>query len=129
MGSGFEIKGNELILRINPKVYSLERVYATAYIFLDKYYFILDGDKEKEIIVRIKPKDPKASNEALEKFANQFFEEIISISNYFNQFERNKEVIGMVLQRALFSMAPKPLTQEEKKGLEELDKEVRQEIL
>ncbi|HLD87399.1 MAG TPA: hypothetical protein VJB12_05025 [Candidatus Nanoarchaeia archaeon] len=45
MGSGWEIKDEEAILRINPSVYPLERVYATAYIFLDKYYFLLDGDK------------------------------------------------------------------------------------
>ena len=118
MGSGFEVKNNELILRINPKVYSIERVYATAYIFLDRFYFIFDGDKDKEIIIRIKPKGQKTD---LEAFANQFFEEMVSISNYFSQFERNREIINIVLQRALFSVAPKPLTPEEKEALENLD--------
>ncbi|MBI2134883.1 hypothetical protein HYU09_02755 [Candidatus Woesearchaeota archaeon] len=124
MGSGFEVKNGELVLRINPEVYSLERVYATAYIFLDKYYFILDGDKNKEIIVKIKPKDAKQD---LEKFAYKFFEEMLSITNYFNQFEKNKDVISMVLQRALFSITPKPLTGKEDKEIKKLDEEIRQE--
>jgi His-Xaa-Ser system protein HxsD len=104
MGSGFDVKGGELVLRLNPKVYPLERVYATLYVFLDRFYFILDGDKDKEIVVYAKP---KRSQENLEAFAHDFFEEMLSITNYFNQFERNKDVIGMLLQRALFSAVPK----------------------
>ena len=124
MGSGWEIKDEEAILRINPSVYPLERVYATAYIFLDKYYFLLDGDKEKEIIVNVKPKEPKTAKE-LERFANRFFEEMLSITNYFNQLERNREMINLILQRALFSVTPKPLSLEEKEALERIDEEIK----
>ena len=124
MGSGFEINSGELILRINPKIYPLERVYATAYIFLDRFYFILDGDKETEIMVIAKPKDKK---ENLEEFARRFFEELLSVTNYFNQFEKNKDIISMVLQRALFSIVPKPLTMEEEMEIEKLEQEIEQE--
>jgi len=124
MGSGFEIKGNELVLRINPKVYPLERVYATAYVFLDKYYFILDGDKETEIIVRIKPKNPKQD---LEEFAYKFFEEILSITNYFNQFEKNKDIIKMILQKALFSLTPDSLEKEQEEEIKKLEEEIKEE--
>ena len=103
MGSGFEIKDGELVLRLNPKIYPLERIYATLYIFLDRFYFLLDGDKNSEITVRAKPKHSPAD---LEAFAREFFEEILSITNYFNQFDKNKEIIGMVVQRALFSAVP-----------------------
>lgn len=116
MGTGFEIKGDELILRINPKIYPVDRIYATAYVFLDKYYFIFDGDREKEVVLRIKPKQ-KAD---LEKFAFEFFEEMLSITNYFNQFEKNRDVINMVLQRALFSVAPQPLSKEEQRQIEKI---------
>jgi His-Xaa-Ser system protein HxsD len=124
MGSGFEIKGDELVLRINPKVYPIEKVYATAYIFLDKFYFILDGDKEKEVIVRIKPKEPKQD---LEKFAHRFFEEMISITNYFNQFEKNKDIIKIVLQRALFSTIPTPLGKEQEEKIKKLEEEIKEQ--
>ncbi len=103
MGSGYSIQDGELTLRINSKVYSLERTYATLYVFLDRFYFILDGDKDSEIKVLAKPKN---AAENLDKFALDFFEELLSISNYFNQFEKNKEIIGMVIQRALFSAVP-----------------------
>ena len=117
MGSGFEIKNGELVLRINPNIYPLERVYATAYIFLGKYHFILDGDKEKEIIVKVKSKDSKQD---MDKFAHEFFEEILSITNYFNQLEKNKDIIKIVLQKALFSVTPKPLGKEEEKQMEKI---------
>ena len=124
MGSGFEIKGGELVLRINPKVYPLERVYATAYVFLDKYYFILDGDKDKEIIIKIKSKNPKQD---LEKFAYKFFEEMLSITNYFNQFEKNKDIIKMILQKALFSLTPDPLEKEQEEEIKKLEEEIKEE--
>lgn len=117
MGSGFEIKEGELILKINPSIYPLERVCATAYVFLDKYYFILDGDKEKEIIVKVKPKN---ANQDLEKFAYVFFEELLSITNYFNQLEKTKDIIKIVLQRALFSVTPAPHDKEQEKQIEKI---------
>jgi His-Xaa-Ser system protein HxsD len=103
MGSGFEVSDGEIVLRLNTKVYPIERIYATLYIFLDKFYFILDGDRETEVVVYAKP---KKSTEDLEQFSRAFFEELLSITNYFNQFEKNKEIIGMVVQRALFSVVP-----------------------
>jgi hypothetical protein len=106
MGSGFEVKGGELVLRFNTSVYTLERIYATLYIFLDRYYFVLDGDKASEVVVYAQPKKGTETDEALEAFAREFFEEILSITNYFNQFEKNKEIIGMAIQRALFSVVP-----------------------
>lgn len=117
MGSGFEIRDGVLTLKINPKIYPLERVYATAYIFLDKCYFILDGDNEKEIIVRIKPKKPKQD---LEKFAYEFFEEMLSITNYFNQFEKNKDVINMILRRTLFSVTKTPIKESSEGEIEDI---------
>jgi len=125
MGSGFEIKNGELILKINPKVYPLERVYATAYIFLDKYYFILDGDKEKEIILKVKPKDQKQN---MEKFSYEFFEEMLSITNYFNQYEKNKDMIKLILQRALFSLIPEPASKELEKEYEKLHQEIKNAV-
>lgn len=121
MGSGFEIKEGEAILKINPKVYPLERVYATAYIFLDKWHIILDGDKDSEIILKARPKNGKDDPEG---FANRFFEEMLSITNYFNQLEKNKDVINLVLQRALFSVTPPPLTPEQQKEIQKLENEI-----
>jgi len=117
MGTGYELKDGELILRINPSVYSLDKVYATAYVFLEKFYFVFDGDKDSEIIVKVKPKS-KAQD--LEKFPDKFFEELLSISNYFNLFEKNKELLSLVLQRALFSVTPSPISPKEQEAIENI---------
>ena len=122
MGSGFEAKDGELILKVNPKIYPLERIYATAYVFLDKYYFIFDGDKEKEVILRVKPKNPEQN---MEKFAYDFFEEMLSITNYFNQLEKNKDVINLVVKRALFSLIPDPENKELEEEFDRLHKETK----
>lgn len=125
MGSGFEAKDGELILKVNPKIYPLERIYATAYVFLDKYYFIFDGDREKEIILRVKPKNPEKN---MEKFAYDFFEEMLSTTNYFNQLEKNKDVINMIVKRALFSLIPEPKNKELEEEFEKLQQEAKNSI-
>jgi len=125
MGSGFDIKDGEIELRINSKVYSLEQVYSTAYVYLDKYYFLFDGDKDQEIILKIKPKTEGAD---LQKFAQDFLNELISISNYFNQFEKNKDIINAVLQRALFSASPKLVEQAEEQEINKILEEVEKDV-
>jgi len=121
MGSGFEIKDNVLVLRVNPKVYPIERIYATAYVFLDKYYFIFDGDKDKEVILKVRPKSGRAN---LEKFGDEFFEEMLSITNYFKQYDQNKDVIKLILQRALFSLVPEKPSDDLEKEFGKLQKEI-----
>ena len=120
-------KEGELLLRINPKVYSLDRVYATAYVYLDKYYFLFDGDPATEILVRITPKKTMPQTE-LEKFGKDFMNELISISNYFNQFNQNKDVINAVLQRALFSASPKLIEEAEETEINKILEEVQKDV-
>ncbi len=117
MGSGHEIKDGELVLRFNPSVYSLDRIYATAYIFLDKYYFVFDGEKDKEIILKAKPKKKDTD---LESFSKAFFEELHSQTNYFNLLEKNRDIITLIIQRALFSLEPDPLNAQAEQVLEQL---------
>ena len=50
-------------MKINPNLYSLEVIYSAAYAFLNKAYILLDGNPEKEILVKLKSK----SNEDPEK--------------------------------------------------------------
>ena len=44
-------------LSLNPKFYSLDVIYSTCYVFLEKAYIVLDGDLENKIIVNIKAKE------------------------------------------------------------------------
>jgi len=117
MGSGFEVKDGEVIIRINTQVYPLARIYAAAYTFMDRYFFILDAENENEVVVRIKPKDPSKS---LEEIPHEFFEEILSITNYFSQLEQNKDIIQLIMRRALFSVTPQPLTKEKEQEMDKI---------
>ena len=69
-----EIQGDSVVLSINPKLYALETVYSAAYVFLDRAYILLDGDPEKEILVKLKPKQ----KEDLDKLGGEFFNELIN---------------------------------------------------
>ncbi len=126
MTTDYKIENNALIITLNPKMYSLKNIYATTYVYLDDFYVLLDGNLNDEVIVKIKPK--KDVN--LDQTAQRFFNDLISITNYFNQFEQNKDVINAVLQRALFSASPKLVEdaeeQEINKLLEEVEKDVSQ---
>jgi len=125
MGTGVEIKEGEVFLSINPKTYTLEHVYSTAYVFLDRCYVLFDGDPATQIVVRLKPKSASVN---LEELGRTFMNELISISNYFLQFEKNKDVINAVLQRALFSASPKLVAQAEEAEINRILEEVQRDV-
>ncbi len=94
-------KEAKAIVTINPKVYPLEVVYAACYVLLDKAYFILDGDPEKEIKVIIRAKDSKIGKKELEKIALQLHDELINYATYAVQAARNQAVREAIIKRAL----------------------------
>ncbi|MEM4662746.1 MAG: hypothetical protein QXM75_01865 [Candidatus Diapherotrites archaeon] len=92
---------NEAIVNINPKVFPLEVVYAACYVLMDKAYFILDGDPQKEIKVFIKPKDDKLSKKQLESLALKLHDELINYATYAVQAARNQPLREAIIKRAL----------------------------
>ncbi len=103
METSFSVTEDRAIIRLNPLVYSLDMAYATAYPFLDRVWILFDGDPASEIIITL---IRKTSSMDMEKFAKDFLNELVSVTNYFKQFEINRDVINAVLQRALFSASP-----------------------
>jgi His-Xaa-Ser system protein HxsD len=102
MLDNFKINEGTAVIKVNPKVYSLETVYSAAYVFLDKAYIVLDGDPKKEIIVKLKAK----GKESLEILGNEFLNELINYSDYQQRAGQTKEIREMLLQRALFTNDP-----------------------
>jgi len=94
-------KEAKAIVSINPKVFPLEVVYAACYVLLDKAYFILDGNPEKEIKVIIRAKNPKIKKGELEKIALQLHDELINYATYAVQAARNQAVREAIIKRAL----------------------------
>ena len=88
---------------INPKLYSLEIVHSASYIMLDDCYIVIDGDPEKEILVRIKPKE---KGKKLEDLGLEFSNNLITFKEYDNNFKNNKEIRDLIMQRALVTNDP-----------------------
>ena len=97
-----EIKDNSAIISVNPKIYPLAVIYSASYVFLDRAYILLDGSPEKEILVKLKPKE---GNDP-EKLADEFFNELINYADYSVRAEQTKKIRETILQRALITNDP-----------------------
>lgn len=108
MEKNIKIEGDSVVLVVNPKLYDLETVYSASYVFLDRAYVLLDGDPKKEILVKLKPKE-KCDLEAL---GGEFFNELISYSDYKARAKQTKTIRETLLQRALLTNDPSVVEQD-----------------
>ena len=116
-------KIESISIKINPKIYLMQVIYAAAYALLDKAYIILDGNPKKEIIAQIFPKQEKN----LEKLKQDFYDGLINYGNYYSSLKREKEIVKMILERALFSANPSLAEEAEEKEIEELLKDLKED--
>ena len=123
MGESTTFVDNAVTITLNPKVYSLQIIYSSAYALLDKAYIVLDGDPEKEITVQLFSK--KGENADILK--QRFYDELVNYGNYYNSLNRDKEIVKMILERALFSANPGIAEDAEEKEIQELLKELKAE--
>ncbi len=70
---------NKIVISVDPNLYSLNSIYGTAYVFLDRAYIYLDGDANKEIYVNLKGKE-KLTREEMENLADEFLNELLNYS-------------------------------------------------
>lgn len=91
-------RDNAVIVSVNPNIYPLEVVYSAAYMFLDKVYVFIDGNTDKEIFVKLKPKN---KGENLEELAGLFNNELVNYSVYVVQAARNSSIRDAIIRAAL----------------------------
>lgn len=91
---------NFATLEINPEIFSLEVIYSAAYTFLDKAYFMFEGDPEEEIILKLKPKKDSAD---LEEMVYNVQNELVNYAVYVIQASRNQQVRNAIISRALYT--------------------------
>ncbi len=132
-------KENNIIkIKIKTSLYPLEIIYSAAYMFLENFYIIVDGEPEKEIIVQMKSKSEKTD---LEKIAGDFNNELINYSVYAIQSARTSAIREAITKRALGTIEEKydeeeediwikdpegiaePWNPEKAEGIEELEEE------
>ncbi len=88
-----------VLVKVNPKIFHLDVIYAAAYVLMDRAYVFIDGDPENEIFIELKSK----VDGDLEKLGNDLHEELINYSVYYSQLEKNKGIKLAILQKALLS--------------------------
>jgi len=98
-------KKNELIISLNPKIYPLEAIYGTCYIFIDRAYLFLDGNLNKEVKVFLKGKKELSPKE-LEKLAGEFKNELLNYTLRLSIAKNTKKIRETIVERALFSALP-----------------------
>ncbi len=106
---------NSVEIKINPRLYPLEVIYSAAYVFLDKAYITLDGDPEKEIIVKLKPKQHCKNEKLKEEFKN----ELVNYCFYKTHSEKYENLRTTILQRALATNLQEDLIDEVLENMEE----------
>ena len=87
----------------NTKIYPLEVVLSTAYLFVDRAYVFLQT-KGDNIEVSLKGKK-KISLKQLEAIKGEFYNELLNCALRLKIAKRNKDIRQYIVQQALFSAA------------------------
>ncbi|MFW9873760.1 MAG: hypothetical protein ACFFG0_11700 [Candidatus Thorarchaeota archaeon] len=93
-------KEGSVLVSVNPKIYPVDVVLSSAYIFTDSCYILVDGDPDKEITVELRPKNKK---ENIEKIGRNFNNELINYANYAVQAIKNERLREAILNRVLLT--------------------------
>lgn len=95
-------KENKTSVLVDPKVYSLEAVYAAAYLFLDRAYFFLEEGPKSKIKINIKGRD-KLTEKKLKNLEDEFLNELLNSSLRDRISKNNKKIREYILGRVLTS--------------------------
>ena len=105
-------KQNQIIIKVNPKVYPLEAVYGASYVFLDRAYIFLEGDPKKEIRVRLKAKEETGKGR-LKDLIGEFQNELLNYALRNEISKRNAKIREYIVAQALFASNPEEFKEPE----------------
>ncbi|RLE07257.1 His-Xaa-Ser system protein HxsD [Candidatus Aerophobetes bacterium] len=97
-----KVSKNQIIIKVNPKIYPLEAIYGAAYVFLDRAYLFLDGNPEKEVIVALKGKE-KMTERKLKNLAGEFYNELLNCALRQKISQNNQKIREYIVSQALLS--------------------------
>lgn len=93
---------------VNQKVYSLEVIYSTAYIYLDRCYVLLDKPDKEHVSVRLKAR-PDCTAEEFAAIVGEFENELLNQAFRRKVSRRTESLRDAIVHRALFSALPESL--------------------
>ena len=124
MKAKFEKLDGWIKVPVSLKVYPLQSVHSSGYVFMDRAHVRLEEEKKDAVAVWLKPKKDKQD---LDKLALEFSDELLNYAHYFSSLKTNAENMKILLQRALFSASPSIVKEAEEKEIENLIKELEAE--
>ena len=124
MRTKFEKKEGWIKVPVDLKVYPLQSIHSSGYVFMDRAHVKLEEEKKDLVAVWLKP---KKESQDLEKLALDFSDELLNYAHYFSTLKTNAENMKVLLQRALFSASPSIVKEAEEKEIENLIKELEVE--
>ncbi len=124
MEAKFEELDDWVKVPVNLKVYPLQSVHSSGYVFMDRAHVRLEEEKKNKIAVWLKPKNQAQD---LQELALEFSDELLNYAHYFSSLKINAENMKVLLQRALFSASPSIVKEAEEKEIENLIKELEAE--
>ncbi|MDP1852673.1 MAG: His-Xaa-Ser system protein HxsD [Candidatus Omnitrophota bacterium] len=94
-------------IELRTKIYPLEAILSTCYLFIDSIYFFLDLDagKDEKVVVSLKPKK-KLSDRQIELLKDSFMNELLYSALRCIVSKNNKKIREYVVARALYSTPP-----------------------
>ncbi|MHB2026985.1 MAG: His-Xaa-Ser system protein HxsD [Elusimicrobiota bacterium] len=123
----------EFTVEVNAALYGVEAVYKACYRFLESMYVRLEGDPEKKIIVRLRPKDESVQTEHF--FVGEFENELLHQALRLKVAANNGKIREYIVTRALASAEGAPAGFEDARESENsstraptLDAELEKEI-
>lgn len=90
---------------VSQRIYPLEVIYATAYIYLDRCYVFLERREGDKVAVRLKGK-PDCGRKEFDRVVGEFENELLSQAFRRKVSKRTQAVREAIVHRALFSSLP-----------------------
>ncbi len=84
---------------VNPKIYPLPAVFSAAYSMMDRAYAVIDGDREKRVVVRLWPK----GTQGLKEIALEFNQELLNYAVCLAQAKKTEPVRQALAKRAFLA--------------------------
>lgn len=95
-----EEEKNQVTITVNTKIYPLEVIFSSSYIFLDHAYILLDEAKTGIIVITLKGKE-KMDKKQLEKFGGEFYNALLNDSLRNQISKTNQKIREYIVGSAL----------------------------
>lgn len=123
-----KISENTIKFEVNSKIFPIETVQNTAYIFIDRVFVFLDGDPKYKVKIFLKGKE-KMSARQLEAVAGEFNNELLNQILRLQIAKNNKKLQEYIVGQALFGASPEQISAEGHDNSDnELDKILEREL-